>query len=169
MRYLLFRNLLHGIPRHPVRSRLGALIKYSILTNSIIRSHETDKKAQNKNRDESGCNLHPFQDANLAKYGVTRKNPQATIADEYPLASSIEGGVSVHAYGRAIIQGATSGDQQGTIPFSSFSSYAPCRRASLTDTVLGQSNWSRKLWQDPQIPQGAKIHIVLTNWDPKLR
>lgn len=97
-------------------------------TNRITRSHETDKKTVDRNRDESGCNLHPFQDGNLKKYGTTRKSNDATIADEYPLASSIEGGVGTQ-YGRAIVQGATKGDQQGK-PHLDY--YSPLPRAKLS-------------------------------------
>ncbi len=70
------------------------------------RSHDTDEKTVEKNRDQSGCDLLPFQDAGLGK--------DAIIADEYPLASSVEGGAGT-MYGRAIVQGATKGDQQGKI------------------------------------------------------
>lgn len=133
-----------------------------VSTNEIIRSHETDQKTVDRNRDESGCNLHPFQDGNLAKYKTTRKSNDATIADEYPLASSIEGGIG-SKYGRAIVQGATKGDQQGKQHLGSTHLRHPLTRR------IGQANWTKKLWSDPQIPQAAKIKIVLTKWDPKKR
>ena len=34
---------------------------------------------------------------------------------------------------------------------------------------IGQSNWTKKLWNNPKIPHAAKIKIVLTRWDPNDR
>ena len=45
-------------------------------------------------------------------YGTTRQNKDATIADEYPLASPLEGGLGVQGKRRAFIQGTIKTDQQ---------------------------------------------------------
>jgi len=135
-----------------------------------IRHHESTKKGQDHNRADSGCNLHPFQTKNLEKYGTTRMTSDSTIADEYPLASSLEGGVGPISQSRAVIRGATPHDQQGTIPLSFFASWPEVNvNATMTDMKLGQANWANKLWNDPPIPQGARIQIMLTNWDPQRR
>lgn len=94
----------------------SAFIGQIPLNNSIFRHHETSNSAQRKNRDASGANLQPFQDKNIQKYGLTRKSTKAIIADEYPLASSLEGGLGVGTGNqRAVIMGATKDDQQGMI------------------------------------------------------
>ena len=114
MRYILLRNLLHGFAQHPVNAR-HCVHWVDTIGLHEARSHETDKKQQDKNRVDSGASLTPFNDKGISKYGTTRRSNDATIADEYPLASSLEGGLGIQGQGRAIIQGATKADQQGTI------------------------------------------------------
>ena len=48
----------------------------------------------------------------MAKFKTTRRSDDCVIGDEYPLASSHEGGAGIGA-GRAILQGATEKDQEG--------------------------------------------------------
>ena len=94
----------------------SAFIRQIPLNNSIFRHHEADQKAQNQNRVASGANLRPFQDKNIKKYGLTRKSADAIQADEYPLASSLEGGLGIGTRNqRAVIMGATKHDQQGMV------------------------------------------------------
>ena len=68
--------------------------------------HET------QNRKDSGANAHPFSNSGNLKYHLYRRDASYTQTDEYPLASSMEGGLGVAGQpGRAIIQGASQADQ----------------------------------------------------------
>lgn len=86
--------------------------------------HEHSKDVINRNRKDSGADNQPFSDAGIAKYGTWRRGNDYTWGDEYPLASSSEGGNGVKGSGRAILQGAREKEQRG------------------------QSNWANLLWDD---------------------
>lgn len=106
-------------------------------------THMTDKKMQNNNRKESGASLGPFNDAGIKKYGTWRRGDTYTWGDEYPLASSHQGGNGVAGSGRAIVQGAQ-GDEQ-----------------------TNQAQWANRIWED--IPEAAAVTISVTNWDSSKR
>ncbi|KAI9699262.1 MAG: hypothetical protein M1836_002872 [Candelina mexicana] len=106
----------------------------------------TNPKLIRKNRTASGAKLREFNDEGIKKYGTWRRNNNCVIADEYPLATSYEGGAGLVGSPRAIIQGASKGDQSG------------------------QSNWANKVWNYNGLNavNGQKIKIEVYNWDPAL-
>jgi len=102
-------------------------------------THMTDREMQNDNRKNSGANLGPFTDAGIAKYGTWRRGDDYTWGDEYPLASSHQGGNGVANSGQAIVQGAR-GDEQRS-----------------------QAQWAKRIWEG--IPEAGAVTISVNNWD----
>jgi hypothetical protein len=77
------------------------------LAHSGSRTH--DSTVKRPNRRHSGAKLQPF--AKPERYNVESWNQTAVIADEYPYASSSQGG-----YG-AILRGTTAADSNSKLPF----------------------------------------------------
>lgn len=83
----------------------------SISTNNVTRTYDAATEHQSMNRQDIGQKSVLFNDGGKEKYGTERQSDDHTWGDEYPFASSLEGGEDLAGHPTAVLRGATQPDQ----------------------------------------------------------
>jgi hypothetical protein len=116
-----------------------------------VESRTHNSKTKSKNRRQSGARLQPF--AKFLKYGLRIFSPAAIIADEYPFASSSQGGLG------AILRGTTKVDSDSE---TRLSHVFTARHEKLT-LSQGQALQVNNIFRG--VPKGEDVQLDIVGWD----